>query len=157
MTVSDRTRLTERQYLAIEALLGGGTHQSAATAAGVSRTTVTGWVNHNVHVIAELTQRRQQRADHLSDLISEALLGAVSLVKDRVADGDFAAAIALIRIAERSTLYRPPPADPVSPMTVTRKLAERLAMELVLDASVPEHAVFVVEDLSDAHQDQARL
>jgi transposase len=62
VTIPDRSRLSERQYLAIEVLLTGGTHRECAEAAGVSRTTVTGWVNHHVPFITEIEQRRQQRS-----------------------------------------------------------------------------------------------
>ena len=154
MANPDKTRLSERQHLAIDALLGGATHNAAAQAADVSRTTVTDWGNHNVHFIAELAQRRQQRADHLSDLIAEALVDAIAVMRDKIVDGDLGAAVALVRIVEKSSLYRAPRRGAISPMSVTRQLAEDLDTDLVLDSFTPESAVFAIEDLSEAHQDK---
>ena len=154
MTKPDQTRLSERQHLAIDALLGGATHNAAAEAADVSRTTITGWSNHNVHFIAELAQRRQQRADHLSDLIAEALGDAIAVMRDKIINGDLGAAIALVRIVEKSSLYRAPRHGATSPMSVTRQLANELDTDLMLDSYTPESAVFAIEDLSEAHQDK---
>ena len=153
MTKPDKTRLTSRQHLAIDALLSGATHRDAAARAGVARTTVTGWANHNVHFIAELIRRRQQRADHLSDRIAEALTAAIALIHTEIKAGDMNAAIALIKAVERTSLYRPPRRSTVSSLTVTRELANQLETDLILDAHVSDHAVFAIEDLSDAHDD----
>ena len=154
MANPDQTRLSERQHLAIDALLGGATHNAAAEAADVSRTTITGWSNHNVHFIAELAQRRQQRADHLSDLIAEALVDAIAVMRDKIVDGDLGAAVALVRIVEKSSLYRAPRRGAISPMSVTRELSNELDTDLVLDSYTTGPAVFAIEDLSEAHQDK---
>jgi methionine aminopeptidase len=153
MTNPDQIRLTSRQHLAIDALLSGATHTDAATASGVARTTVTGWSNHNVHFIAELMKRRQQRAEQLSDCIAEALTAAIAVIHAEIEDGDVKAAVALIRAVERTSLYRPPRQSRVSSLSVTRELANQLETDLILDAHVSGHAVFAIEDLSDAHQD----
>ena len=36
---------------------------------------------------------------------------------------------------------------------MTRELANQLETDLILDAHVSDHAVFAIEDLSDAHED----
>lgn len=61
-------------------LLAGGTHRECAEAAGVQRATVAGWVNPHVPFITEVEQRRQQRSEHLSDLVGEALIQAVTVM-----------------------------------------------------------------------------
>ena len=60
--------VSDRQLLAIDALLTGATHSEAADIAGVHRCTVTGWVNHHIGFITELNQRRHQRNQASTDL-----------------------------------------------------------------------------------------
>jgi hypothetical protein len=74
---------------------GGAKPRECAEVVGVCRTTVTGWVNHHVPFITEVCQRRQQRSRHLSDLVGEALVQAVTVVRARL--DDLAAAVALLR------------------------------------------------------------
>lgn len=80
--------LTERQLLAIDALLTGSTHREAAEAAGVHRVTVSGWVSTHPAFQAELNRRRQElnegRAARLREL-DEAALNALAA---RLDDGD---------------------------------------------------------------------
>ena len=154
MTNPDQTRLTSRQHLAIDALLTGATHRAAAATAGVARSTVTGWCNHHVPFIVELTKGRQQRAEQLSDCIAEALTAALSVIHTEIEAGDVNAALALVRAVGKTSLYQPPSPSKVSVLSVTRELANQLDADVVLDSLVSSHAVFTVEDLSDAHQDQ---
>ena len=151
MTDPDVFRLSERQHLAIDVLLIGGTHDVAAETAGVCRTTVTGWVNHHIQFITELERRRQERSAHLSDLMGEALVKAVEVVTTRLNDCDLAAAVALLRLVDSSVLYRRPLSRPVTAMSTTTRLAEQLDSEAMVQTLLPSRAVFAVEDLSAAH------
>lgn len=153
MTVPDISRLSERQHLAIEALLTGGTHAAAATAAGVCRTTVTGWVNHHIPFITGLDRRRQERSAHMSDLMGEALLKAVGVLVERLENGELSAAVALLRLVDPSVLYQRPSNRPATLSGTTAHLAEQLESRLLLESFAPAHAVFAVEDLSTAHAD----
>ena len=153
MTIPDRSRLSERQYLAIEVLLTGGTHRECADAAGVSRTTVTGWANHHVPFITEMGQRRQQRAKHLSDLVGEALIQAVTVVRAKLDDGDLAAAVALLRLVDKSVLFRQASSRPVTALTTTNRLSDDLESELMLDSFTPGRSVLTVEERSAAYDD----
>ena len=55
--------VNDRQSIAIDALVSGATQQEAAEKAGVQRTTVTAWCNHNFPFIAERNQRREDRVE----------------------------------------------------------------------------------------------
>jgi hypothetical protein len=55
--------VSDRQSIAIDALVAGSTHLEAAKLAGVQRTTVTAWCNHNFPFIAERNQRREDRVE----------------------------------------------------------------------------------------------
>ena len=154
VTIPDQTRLSERQHLAIEVLLTGGTHRECADAAGVSRTTVTGWVNHHVPFITEMGQRRQQRSKHLSDLVGEALIQAVTVVRAKLDDGDLAAAVALLRLVDKSVLFSQASSRPVTVLTTTNRLSGDLESELMLDSFASGQAVFAIEDRSAAHDDR---
>ena len=57
-TESDQIRpreVSDRQSIAIDALVSGATQQEAAEKAGVQRTTVTEWCNHNFVFMADRT------------------------------------------------------------------------------------------------------
>jgi hypothetical protein len=54
--------LSSAQALAVEVLDAGGTHKEAAEVADVDRTTVWRWVNRHPAFVAELNQRRIDRA-----------------------------------------------------------------------------------------------
>lgn len=109
MTDPDQTRppqLPDSKLIAIDALLTGATHRGAAEAAGVQRSTVTGWVNHHVGFITELDQRRHQRARATGDLLDETVGSALQLLGARISEGDTSAAIALLRVIETGHLHR---------------------------------------------------
>jgi transposase-like protein len=55
--------LTGPQTIALEAMLGGATVTEAATKAGVSRQTVSGWRNHHEGFGAALEDAREEFAD----------------------------------------------------------------------------------------------
>jgi len=73
--------LSERQLVAIDALLTGATHGEAADKAGVHRVTVSKWVSGHPAFQAELNRRRlelnEQRVARLREL-DEAALDAIA-------------------------------------------------------------------------------
>jgi hypothetical protein len=153
VTHPDRSRLSERQFLAIEVLLAGGTHGECAAAAGVSRTTVTGWANHHVPFIAELDRRRQERSNRLSDVMGEALYKAVEVVVSKLDEGDLTAAVALLRLVGSSVLHQVPSARPVTIQSTATCMAEQIGSQMMLESFTPSHAVFAIETSSAAHAD----
>ena len=65
-TEPDRIRppgVSDKQSIAIDALVSGALQWEAAEKAGVQRTTVTAWCNHNFPFIAERNQRREDRVE----------------------------------------------------------------------------------------------
>ena len=79
-TEPDQIRLREvsdRQSIAIDALISGTSQQEAAEKAGVQRTTVTEWCNHNSLFMAERNQRRQDRLEAAGEQLRETLCAAL--------------------------------------------------------------------------------
>src|SRR5579863_8429925 len=54
---TDRNNLTDRQELALAALMAGATHTEAAAAASVHRVTVTKWANEDAELSATAAAR----------------------------------------------------------------------------------------------------
>jgi hypothetical protein len=113
MTDADRTRpvgLSDSKLIAIDTLLTGATHREAAEVAGVARTTVTEWVNHQGDFRSELERRRRERAAEVNDRVGAAIDQALRVVTDHLDAGDLRAALALLRLVPHEALYQPPPA-----------------------------------------------
>jgi hypothetical protein len=108
-------------------------------------------VNHHVPFITEVCQRRQQRSRHLSDLVGEALVQAVTVVRARLDDGDLAAAVALLRLVDESVLCYQSLLRPVTVLTTTNQLSDDLESELMLDSLTPGRSVLTVEEHYAAH------
>lgn len=53
-------QFSQSQETALACLISGDSTESAACEAGVSRQTLSGWLNHDVHFIAELNRRRME-------------------------------------------------------------------------------------------------
>ena len=80
-TGPDQTRppeVNDRQSIAIDTLIAGRTHREAAQAAGVQRSTVTGWCNHNIVFIAEWNQRRRQRLAASGERLHQTMSAALA-------------------------------------------------------------------------------
>ena len=107
-TEPDQTRLSNKQHLAIDALLTGGTHREAAEAAGVARTTVTEWVNHHSEFCHELERRRWQRAEHVNDRVGALTARSLDVIEEHVVAGDLRAALGVLRLLPREALHRAP-------------------------------------------------
>ena len=71
--------VTDRQSIAIDALVAGSTHLEAAKLAGVQRSTVTTWCNKNIIFIAEWNRRRRQRLTTAGERLHEATSTALEV------------------------------------------------------------------------------
>jgi hypothetical protein len=114
MTDPDQTRrplLSDSKLIAIDTLLTGATHREAAVAAGVARTTVTEWVNHQGEFRSELERRRLERAVAVNDRVGAAIDQALRVVKEHLDTGDLRAALGVLRLVPQEALYLAPPAN----------------------------------------------
>ena len=155
-TESDRIRppeVSDRQSIAIDALVSGATQQEAAEKAGVQRTTVTEWCNKNIIFIAEWNRRRKQRLAAAGERLHEVTVAALDAVMESIRDGDIAAALALIRIVGVEHLVRAAQPGPTTPMGVHQDLAADLKSDLVGEMFVSEEISWMVEHDSDASAD----
>lgn len=88
---------TPAQDEAIDVLVSGGTTIDAAAAAGVNRSTVSGWRNHHPGFIAAFNTRRSElnyeRADHIRDIDAKALSAVAQLIEA----GDASAALTWVK------------------------------------------------------------
>lgn len=75
-------------------------------------------------------------------------------MRARLDDGDLAAAMALLRLVEKSALCRQPSARPATSLTTTTRLSGDLESELMLDSLTSGHAVVTIEARSAAHDDE---
>jgi hypothetical protein len=103
-------RLSDAKLIAIDTLLTGATHREAAEAAGVARTTVTEWANHQGEFRSELKRRRRERAAEVNDRVGAAIDQALRVVTDHLDAGDLRAALGVLRLVPQEALYQPPPA-----------------------------------------------
>ena len=113
-TETDQTRLSEKQHLAIDLLMTGGTHREAAEATGVARTTVTEWVNHRSEFRRELERRRWQRAEQVNDRVSALTTRALDVIEQHLVAGDLRAALGVLRLLPREALHRSPTPPPTA-------------------------------------------
>ena len=98
--------VSDRQLLAIDALLTGATHSEAADIAGVHRCTVTGWVNHHIGFITELNQRRHQRNLSSADLLHSVIHDALRLLTQAISEGNVKAALSLLSRLDLQTIWK---------------------------------------------------
>ena len=104
MTEPDNNRhnptiqLSDRQIAAIEALVGAGTQADAALAAGVTRQTVSQWVNHHYGFIAELNRLRNERLQNCADLVQVAVAEALEHVVQQIGQSNTSVAMGLLKL-----------------------------------------------------------
>ena len=156
MTESDQIRppeVSDRQSIAIDALVSGSTHLEAAKLAGVQRSTVTAWCNKNIVFIAEWNRRRRQRLAAAGERLHEVTVAALDAVAESINDGDTATALALIRIVGVEHLLSAARPGPSTPMGVHQDLAADLRSDLVGEMFVSEEISRIVEDDSTLHGD----
>jgi len=153
MTESDQIRppeVSDRQSIAIDALIRGTTHREAAENAGVQRTTVTAWCNKNITFIAEWNRRRRQRLAAAGERLHEVTVAALAAVEESINDGDTAVALTFIRIVGVKHLLSAAQPGPTSPMGVHQDLAADLRFDLFGEMFVNEEISRMVEDDSEA-------
>ena len=152
-TGPDQTRppeVNDRQSIAIDTLIAGRTHREAAQAAGVQRSTVTGWCNHNIVFIAEWNQRRRQRLAASGERLHQTMSAALDTLAASINDGDTDTALGLIRLVGVEHLLRAACPGPTTPLGVHQDLAADLRSDLVGEMFVTEEISWIVEDQSDS-------
>jgi len=145
--------VSDRQSIAIDALVAGSTHREAAKLAGVQRSTVTGWCNKNITFIAERNRRRKQRLTAAGERLHEATSTALDVVAETINSGDVRTALALIRLVGVEHLLSAARHGPTSPMGVHQDLAAGLRSDLVGEMFVSEEISWMVERDSEASAD----
>ncbi len=137
--------VTDRQSIAIDALVAGSTHLEAAKLAGVQRSTVTGWCNKNIIFIAEWNRRRRQRLTAAGERLHEATSTALDVVAVTINSGDVRTALALIRLVGVEHLLSAARHGPTTPMGVHQDLAADLRADLMGEMFVSEEISWMVE------------
>ena len=156
MTKVDQIRppeVSDRQSIAIDALVAGSTHLEAAKLAGVQRSTVTAWCNKNITFIAEWNRRRRQRLAAAGERLHQAIGAALDAVAESIHDGDTRTALALIRIVGVEHLLLAARPGPPTPLGVHQDLAADLRSDLMGELFVTEEISWMVERDSDALAD----
>ena len=145
--------VSDRQSIAIDALVSGSTHLEAAKLAGVQRSTVTGWCNKNITFIAEWNRRRRQRLTAAGERLHEATSTALDVVAETINSGDTATALALIRLVGIKHLLSAAQPGPTTPLGVHQDLAADLRADLFGEMFVSEEISRMVEHDSDVSAD----
>jgi len=145
--------VSDRQSIAIDALVAGSTHLEAAKLVGVQRSTVTGWCNKNITFIAEWNRRRRQRLTAAGERLHEATSTALDVVAETINSGDTATALALIRMVGVEHLLSAAQPGPTTPLGVHQDLAAGLRSDLMGEMFVSEKVSWMVERESDASVD----
>ena len=140
--------VTDRQLLAIEALLTGATHSEAAESAGAHRCTVTGWVNHHIGFITELNQRRHQRNIASADLLHSVIHDALQLLSQAISEGDIKAALTLLSRLDLQTIWKTESTKAVTPLGVITELANQVESDMLMDLMVSARSIEIVENRS---------
>ena len=151
MTESDQIRppgVSDRQSIAIDALVSGATHREAAEKAGVQRTTVTEWCNKNIPFIAERNRRREERLAASGELLHEATAAALKTIWTAVDGGDIGASFRLLRIVGVDHLLGAARPGATTHLGATTDLAMRLEIDLLGDIACNPQSVQLVEDAS---------
>jgi hypothetical protein len=145
--------VTDRQSIAIDALISGATHLEAAKLAGVQRSTVTGWCNKNIIFIAEWNRRRKQRLAAAGERLYEVTVAALESVMASISGGDAATALAFVRMVGVEHLLSAARPGPTTPMGVHQDLAAGLRSDLLGEMFVAEEISLIVERDSEASAD----
>jgi len=141
--------VTDRQSIAIDALVAGSTHLEAAKLAGVQRSTVTAWCNKNITFIAEWNQRRRQRLAASGERLHQTMSAALDTLTASINDGDTDTALGLIRLVGVEHLLRAARPGPTTPLGVHARLAEQIRSDLISDYFCNPDIGWIVEQRSD--------
>ena len=155
-TESDRIRppeVSDRQSIAIDALVSGATQQEAAEKAGVQRTTVTEWCNHNFAFKAERNQRRQDRVEAAGEQLQETLCVALVLLGEKVREGDTGAAVTIVKAVGVGHLLDAVKPGPTDPAAVKNELAQRFESEVLVELLTGSEFAGFVQERSDQSAD----
>ena len=145
--------ISDKQSIAIDALVSGALQWEAAEKAGVQRTTVTAWCNHNIAFKAERNQRRQDRVEAAGEQLQETLCAALVLLGEKVREGDTGAAVTIVKAVGVGHLLDAARPGPTTPMGVHQDLAADLKSDLVGEMFVSEEISWIVERESDVSAD----
>ena len=145
--------VSDRQSIAIDALVSGATQQEAAEKAGVQRTTVTAWCNHNIAFKAERNQRRQDRIEAAGEQLQETLCAALEHLGERVREGDTGAAMAIVKAVGVGHLLDAVKPGPTDPAVVKTNLAKRCEAEMLAELLTGSEFPDFVQERSDQSAD----
>ena len=137
MTESDQIRppeVSDQQSIAIDALVSGATQREAAEKAGVQRTTVTAWCNHNIAFMAERNRRRRDRLEAAGEQLRETLSAALVHLDEKVREGDTGAAMAIVKAVGVGHLLDATKPGPTDPAVVKTTLAQRFESEVMVSS-----------------------
>ncbi len=151
-TESDRIRpleVSDQQSIAIDALVSGATQREAAEKAGVQRTTVTAWCNHNIAFKAERNQRREDRVEAAGERLQETLCAALEHLGERVREGDTGAALAIVKAVGVGHLLNAVKPGPIDPAAVKTELAQRFESEVMVELLTGSEFAGFVQERSD--------
>ena len=151
-TESDQIRppeVSDRQSIAIDALVSGATQREAAEKAGVQRTTVTAWCNHNIAFMAERNRRRQDRHEAAGEQLQETLCAALEHLGERVREGDTGAAMAIVKAVGVGHLLSAVKPGPTDPAVVKTNLAKRCEAEVLTELLTGSEFADFVQGRSD--------
>ena len=140
--------LSDRQRVAIESLVAAGSQTDAAVAAGVTRQTVNGWVNHHIGFIVELNQRRHEQRRILAQRLQTAISAAIDNIEDRITQGDCTVALQLLKIVGVDHLVSLLHAGPRTPLGVENQLAQAMEAEIFMSTEHREVVQFAIQDLA---------
>ena len=155
-TEADRIRppgVSDKRSIAIDALVSGATQQEAAEKAGVQRTTVTEWCNHNFAFIAERNQRRLDRHEAAGEQLRETLCAALVHLGEKVREGDTGAAMAIVKAVGVGHLLDATKPGPTDPAAVKTDLAKRCEAEVLTELLTASEFADFVQERSDQSAD----
>ena len=149
--------LTVSQVTALEVIEMGGTHEEAASAAGVHRVTVTKWCHHHPAFIAERNRRQIERAEQIAVIAEVGTIRAIEVIIASIDSGDARTALQWLRlagsaqiIAHRAKVDR---SNPITARKVVDAVAESEAMSspmAVLSSSYLESAIASISNSLEA-------
>jgi hypothetical protein len=145
--------VSDRQSIAIDALVSGVTHREAAEKAGVQRTTVTAWCNHHIAFKAERNQRRQDRNEAAGEQLQETLCAALVHLGEKVREGDTGAAVTIVKAVGVGHLLDAVKPGPTDPAAVKTKLAQRFESEVLVELLTGSEFAGFVQERSDQSAD----
>ena len=145
--------VNDRQSIAIDALVSGATQQEAAEKAGVQRTTVAEWCNHNIGFMAERNRRRRDRLEAAGEQLQETLCAALEHLGERVREGDTGAAMAIVKAVGVGHLLDAVKPGPTDPAVVKTNLAQRFESEVLVELLTGSEFAGFVQERSDQSAD----